>query len=224
MKLGIGITSFNRPEVFKKCIRNIILYSPIDSTIVVVDDGSDEPVVGATYRFETNQGVATAKNKCIELLMEAGCTHLFLFDDDTYPIVENWWRPYINSGSPHLCMTFPQYASMQPTKRKLLGLHGPLAIYDSPCGCMLYATREVVEKVGYMDTAYEKWGYEHYDWTMRIHQAGFTEHACMDVWRSTELFHSMDYHQEVVSSVPDRAKYIRKNKALFESKNYENKN
>lgn len=60
----------------------------------------------ATYRFEENVGIARHKNKCLELLADAGCEHLFLFDDDAYPLVEDWWRPYVDSPEPHLMRIF----------------------------------------------------------------------------------------------------------------------
>jgi hypothetical protein len=31
--------------------------------------------------------------------MDAGCEHLFLFDDDAWPIADNWHLPYIESPS-----------------------------------------------------------------------------------------------------------------------------
>ena len=45
---------------------------PKDAILVVVDDGSDIVHPEVTYRFEKNQGTPIAKNKCFELLYDAG--------------------------------------------------------------------------------------------------------------------------------------------------------
>ena len=85
-RIGIGITTHNRKDVFEKTFEEIKKYAPAGAEIVVVDDASTAPVAGATYRFSENVGIARAKNKCMELLYNAGCDHFFLFDDDTYPV------------------------------------------------------------------------------------------------------------------------------------------
>ena len=74
--IGIGITTHNRYETFSKTLVEIKRYAPKDAKIVVVDDASDIPVPEATFRFDTNVGIAAGKNKCMELLDE--CDHLFL--------------------------------------------------------------------------------------------------------------------------------------------------
>ena len=88
MKIGIGLTTHNRPEVLEKSLAEHRKFLPEVAVLVVVDDASHPPAKapGATlFRFPHNAGIAAAKNKCIELLMDAGCTHFFLFDDDSWP-------------------------------------------------------------------------------------------------------------------------------------------
>ena len=86
--IGIGITTYNRERILKSTIENIKKFTKSKYKLVIVDDGSVTSVKDATYRFNTNQGSPVSKNKCIELL--EGCEHIFLFDDDTYPIKEGW--------------------------------------------------------------------------------------------------------------------------------------
>src|SRR5690349_8979887 len=102
MKVGIGITAHNRPQVFGHTLKMVRRFAPAGSEIVVVDDASDTPEPAAIFRFDRNAGIARAKNKCLELLDAAGCDQLFLFDDDTYPIAKGWELPYIESPEPHL--------------------------------------------------------------------------------------------------------------------------
>src|SRR5690606_10124331 len=82
-RIGVGITTHNRPEIFAKTLAEMRKHLPPGAKLVVVDDASKEPVAEADYRFEENAGIARAKNKCLELL--DGCEHIFLFDDDCYP-------------------------------------------------------------------------------------------------------------------------------------------
>jgi glycosyltransferase involved in cell wall biosynthesis len=80
--------------------------------LVVVDDASDEKKVGLEvdkyHYFPKRVGIAKSKNKCLELLEK--CDHIFLFDDDFYPIKEGWEQIYIDTaqqtGIHHLCFTF----------------------------------------------------------------------------------------------------------------------
>lgn len=123
-KIGIGITTYNRPDAFAITYANILKYAPKGSKIVVVDDCSIEPVKEANYRQDVNKGAATCKNKCFELLED--CEHIFLFDDDCYPIVEDWWKPYVNGKQPHYNFTFkyPKYKIKN------------VMVSDNPNGCI----------------------------------------------------------------------------------------
>ena len=76
-KIGIGITTRDRNEVFAYTLSRLVEHLPKDCTLAIVDDNSKVPVVEADYRFENNVGVARAKNKCLELLKD--CDHIFLF-------------------------------------------------------------------------------------------------------------------------------------------------
>src|SRR5690606_38452891 len=120
-RIGIGITEYNRPDVFKECYQHVKKHLPRDAVLVIVDDCSDTHVKEADYRFNHNSGIAPAKNKCISLLIEKGCTHIFLLDSDCWPIKENWHLPYIESGVKHLSFTFPFLVSGKQNGRKLIG-------------------------------------------------------------------------------------------------------
>ena len=74
--------------------------------------------------------------------MDAGCQHLFLADDDCWPLVDNWWEPYINSPEPHLMNIFanPNDPSVVATDRNVIA-------YTHPRGHMLYAHRSVIDRV-----------------------------------------------------------------------------
>lgn len=212
---GVGITTRNRNKTLAECLTHWRQYTPADVPIVVVDDASDKPVDGADYRFEERAGVAAAKNKTLELLMAAGVDHLFLADDDIFPTVDDWWTPYLDSPEPHLMYVFGDLAVGRKLRDiRRLPADPDHAAWTGPRGCLLYAERRVVDTVGGMDAAaFPGWGYEHGDWSNRIHHAGFTTWRYADVTDSDRIWHSMDEHSEVERTVPtvERERRVREN-------------
>ncbi|HET8838039.1 MAG TPA: glycosyltransferase family A protein [Flavobacteriaceae bacterium] len=206
MKIGIGVTTYNRNGTLDNTIKKIKEYLPEGAELVIVDDGSISPPKNATFIFEKNQGTPIAKNKCLELLYNAGCTDLFLFDSDCYPMVKGWEKPYLESKEPHLNFTF-KYSSIQKNG---------VRVCENPNGCMMYIRREVLEKVGGFDTDFKYYGYWHAAFSNRVYHAGLTSYPFMDVIESRRLFVSLDEKKTVRTSRPDRGKYLRKNKALYD--------
>jgi glycosyltransferase involved in cell wall biosynthesis len=195
--IGIGITTHNRYDIFKKTFEEMKRFAPANAKIVVVDDASDKPVPETTYRFSQNAGIARAKNKCFELLYNAGCEHFFLFDDDCYPVVEDWYKPYIESKEPHLNYIFEEFSGTnRPVLNDTLLLYKDSAIkaYSHVRGCMCYYKRICLDVCGGMSPLFGKWGYEHPDLSNRIYNAGLTTFRYMDVPDSGKLFYSRDEH------------------------------
>lgn len=204
-RIGITISTQNRHDILARTLAKIIEHTP-GAQIVVVDDGSDTPVNVPKgvhlIRHRTPKGIAAAKNAGIAALMDAGCQHLFLFDDDAYPIKDNWAQTYIDNPEPHLMRIFPDLSG----DRKLGDIQclyddGQTLAYTGPRGVMLYATRPVIETVGGMDLVYGRWGWEHGDWSNRIYHAGLTSFRFADVAHGDELIHSLDEHEQVTRAV-----------------------
>lgn len=211
--IGIGITVHNRYDVFLKTYNEFQKYLPKNSKIIIVDDASDIPVPEASFRFEQNVGIARAKNKCLELLED--CDHIFLFDDDTYPVCNNWWQPYVESTEPHLNYIFTDWATDGGSRLsdcKELYRNNEIVGYSHPRGCMIYLDRKVIDIVGGFDTSFGKAMGEHIDLSNRIFNAGLTSMRYMDVIE--RVFHSSDEHREVSSSIAhaDRVNGIIKNR------------
>lgn len=205
-RIGVAVKTRNRNEVAAKSVKAIRDLVPAGTPVIVVDDCSDKPVADSNYRFDKNVGIARASNKCLELLVDAGCEHLFLFDDDTYPLVADWWRPYVECPEPHLMWIFDKPKGA--TKRQVETIYegGTFTAYHATRGCMLYVERRVLDVVGGMDPAFGKWGWEHQSWSDRIHAAGLTTARYMDVPNSGELIYSMDQQCEVESTATEDAK------------------
>ena len=77
-KIAICISTRNRPEAFLKTESAIYSLLPPNAEVFVVDDASNPlyyPV--ADLCFTKRQGIPAVKNKCLELAMESGASHVF---------------------------------------------------------------------------------------------------------------------------------------------------
>jgi glycosyltransferase involved in cell wall biosynthesis len=214
--IGIAITTHNRNQLFIETYRKIKQLAPTNSRIVVVDDASQKPVKEADYRFEQNVGIARAKNKCLELLDD--CKHIFLFDDDCYPIHKDWYKPYINSAEPHLMYIYDTEDMVLYEDNEIVG-------YKNPRGCMLYLENKVLDVVGGMDINYARWGFEHPDLSNRIFNNGLTSFRYADVKNSNKYIYSLDERNEVTTTVnrQERNECLNRMRQYYNSNKYSQK-
>lgn len=146
-KIGIGITSYKRPEMLNKCLEHIHKYSEAHQLYVAVD------------KEEDRRGVAYRKNECLRALKD--CDYIFLLDDDTYPIAKGWEQFFINSGYQHLLYLTPQHNYLKT-------INGDAKVYRDCGGVFMFMTKSIVDKVGAFDEKFELWGMEHCDYSVRI--------------------------------------------------------
>lgn len=215
-RIGVGITTHNRHNLWPQTVAKIIEFTP-GAKVVVVDDASKVATRMAgvqMYRFETNVGIARAKNKCLELLSD--CDHVFLFDDDTQPLGPDWYLPYVNSPEHHLMYLFDKWASGKPVGDDAIVYAGNGHVAHAHArGCMMYIDNVALATIGGMDTRFGKAMNEHLDWSLRIHNAGLTTFPYMDVAGSEQLIYSMDQHQAVATSIDNRHQLNQDNKHLL---------
>jgi len=216
--IGIAISTHNRHDVLSRALDHQMKYLPAGALVVVIDDGSSKPVTVPDgvqlIRCDMSRGIVAAKNSSLEALIDAGCEHLFLWDDDAWPIAGGWERPYIESPEPHLAYQFQDFASGQKLNDiAVLYSDDKHVAYTGQRGVMLYYHRSAIEKVGGFDSIYQRGMYEHSDLAMRIHNAGLTSWAFADVVGSDKLIYSLDEHQAVERSVPkpDREAQVKRN-------------
>ena len=119
-RIGIAISTHQRADVLKRVLEKHMKHLPAGALMVVVDDGSKPAVVAPDgvqlLRHETSLGIVASKNASLTALMDAGCEHLFLWDDDAWPIADNWHLPYIESPEPHLAYQFLDLAGTNKLK------------------------------------------------------------------------------------------------------------
>lgn len=204
--IAICITTRNRINVLDKSVGQWVRFKPENSSIFIVDDASETSFINSNYRFQTQQGIAKAKNKCLEL--SEGYDHVFLVDDDVYPKVIGWEKPYIESGLNHMALTFEKNSRggyYSPSVRRDGSWNG-YNTYKAPNGCFLYLTKKAIETAGGMRPEFGIWGFEHVEYSQRIHLLGLTPHPYIDVPNSLDLIHVCDYYNEVKSSIPANVK------------------
>jgi hypothetical protein len=201
MKIGIGVTTVpERREVSANTISMIEKYLPSEYELVVIYD-------------DYHRGVAVSKNECLEKLYNTGCDHIFLFDDDTYPIAPGWWKPYVESKEPHLMYQF-KLPGKPSTDMQEVYRDDEIVAYTHTRGAMIYVTKEVLDTVGGFDTRYYN-GFEHPDYTNRIHNAGLTTHRAMDLVGSDKLLYCLDQHNKIKSSIKNDVVHRIKNHKLY---------
>lgn len=184
--IGIGVTTYGNRACTGRTMAIIHAYSPMAKIVEV-----------------NQEGIPHAKNTCLALLED--CEHIFLFDDDCFPVSPGWHVPYVSSKENHLSFTFD---------RKILSTTPDHIEYEMPSGCMLYINRKCLDVIGGFDTEFKGYGYEHVNYSVRAFNAGLTSARFLDVRDSDKWIHSMDQHKEVLTTVgvPIRSKNIAPNR------------
>lgn len=224
-QIGIAISTYNRSEILKQAIEQHLAHLPDGALVVVVDDGSKPAITVPDsvqlIRHEISLGIVGSKNSSLLALMDAGCEHIFLWDDDAWPIADNWHLPYIGSPEPHLAYQFLDLAGRNKLNDMAVLYRDDKHIaYTGQRGVMLYYHRSVIEKVGGFDPVYGRGMYEHPDLALRIYNAGLSTWAFVDVVGSEKLIHSMDEHEEGTRSIPrpDREELVKRNVGIFNAR------
>ncbi|HAS1360365.1 glycosyltransferase family 2 protein, partial [Enterobacter hormaechei] len=97
-RIGIAISTHQRADVLKRALEQHMKHLPAGALVVVIDDGSKPAAVvpGGVKLISHDEslGIVASKNASLTTLMDAGCEHLFLWDDDAFPIADNWHLPY----------------------------------------------------------------------------------------------------------------------------------
>lgn len=219
--IGVAITTRNRRKLFERSYQHWNQHAG-GAHIIVIDDASDTPVPEADYRFETQAGIARAKNKAIELLMDAGVEHIFLSDDDTWPITPDWADKYIGAGEPHLMYLFKDpWRGANPNNPPTIYDDGKTYAFLQPRGCLLYIHRSVVERIGGMRLEFGTWGHEHVEYSRRAHAAGLTSFPFQDVCGSRNYIHACDERETIERTVnnAERQAAVKRNDPILESFN-----
>lgn len=212
MRIGIGITTFRRQIIVNRCLTHILQNTNVgDSslgreTVISIVSDSEHPA--------QRMGVAAAKNKCLNTLKD--CDHVFLFDDDCWPIKTGWMDLFIRSGEDHLIFCHKSRHKVI-AERSAKGI-GTIDLYDSCGGVMLYLSKAAIGRVGAMNESFGLYGFEHAEYSMRILQDSYFP----SIRGAEQYLYSADYEDphNVKSSLNDAEKQdaLAKSRDVFYNK------
>jgi len=152
-KIGVGITTYNSESYFKD------LYSTLPSYIdelVVVNGGQPykERYDCEWIQHKKNQLVSVCRNDCILFLLNRGCEHIFIIEDDMVLMSKDTLKKYIKakelSGLKYFCYVSTSPGTGTPHNRlpKLVMDYGEdiqIALYGNLCNEFTYHHCSVFE-------------------------------------------------------------------------------
>lgn len=80
--IGVGVVTYSREEKFNKAINSI---NSVNHLVALQDGGKSDYSIIPNCEFSklsSNKGVGFCKNRLIENLLEKGCEHIFILEDD----------------------------------------------------------------------------------------------------------------------------------------------
>lgn len=175
-KIGVGVITYNRSDYYKQTL-NSIPRSKIDS-LVIVNDGSNRYANesdGDIVLFNDSQlGVSKTKNKALMALLDSGCEHIFIVEDDMLIKNENVFNAYIDhakhTGIHHLC--FSRVEAMKDNINHFKYSHTydsghVIDLFHNPVGSFMYFNSAIVRKFGLFDEEYLN-AFEHIDFAYKL--------------------------------------------------------
>jgi len=179
MKFTVVIPTYQRAELVRQAVQTVLAQSCQDFEIVVVDDGSPEPIRFTTpddrlrvVRHEQNRGPSAARNTGIRAAR--GELVAFLDSDDLWlPEKLERQAAFMEDAAYGACVTGFEYDTEEGYSVEIP--HKPQSwLRELAMGCRLSpgttlaVRRGCYEKVGFYDEAMPR--HEDYDWLLRFVQ------------------------------------------------------
>jgi len=218
-KIGIGVVTCNRPDFFKQAIKSI----PQVDSIVVVNDGKPynneiyPSYVDEVIQHEFNQCVGVSKNDAMKYLMNQGCDHIFIMEDDIMIIDENICEQYIKtaeaSGIWHLNYglhgSYNRDKRGKPIRKRSID-YGKYKVdlYHNILGAWSYYYKGIIKHAGLIDEKYHN-AWEHVDHTQKVISLGLHP----PFWYFADIHHSEKYIQDIEANFG--GSQIRSNQAAW---------
>jgi GT2 family glycosyltransferase len=181
-KIGVGITTYNRPKYLQKTIEHVAQnVLPYVDRVVVYNDGSTVNYE-KTYTWmkrklpqvevidaQSNHGVAYAKNRLFTNLME-DCELIFMLEDDVMPMDKMAIIGYLAAakmtGHDHFL-----FAHHGPANEFAVGKsNGPVVYWPACVGAWCFYTKKILEEVGLMDENFvNAWEHVEHSWRIMKH-------------------------------------------------------
>lgn len=217
MKIGLGLITCNRPDFYAECLKSIAPVRDQLQSFVVVNDGGEIPlperggdiIPADIYKHNSkNEGVGKSKNHAFRLLLESGCEHIFLIEDDIRICSSSTFGAYIEcaqrTGLQHLMYGYHGPANKianKPNPRLVVDIKGTSVALNRHCvGAFTYYTRSILEEVGLNDEEFTN-AWEHVEHSYRIVKAG----GCPAYWWWPDVANSNELLSEQACSEDNSA-------------------
>lgn len=221
-KVGVGIVTCNRKDFYVRCHSTVKLAAEkghVDE-IVTVNDGDsygDIDLTGQEFiQHEKNVGVGISKNHAMQYLLDKGCEHIFIIEDDIFIINDNIFSRYISaaqeSGIWHFMFGYHGPANKDgetklPTPRLRMKYNNDVTLlFNRHCvGAFCYYHKNILKHVGLMDERYVN-AWEHVSHSLKIVESGLLP----GYWWWPDVENSWDYLGEQACSEEVEKGAIRK--------------
>ncbi len=233
-KCDIVLLSYENPDLLKRCVESVLKFTRVNSKLIIVDNASKDPAVAAyiegvhgndTVHIEKvlsdeNEGFAKGTNKGMRL---SDAEYVCLLNNDC-EVTEGWLGEMISIAekSEKIGIVNPQsntFGSTPPDgvtindhaqslKRDKKGCYVELG-HAIGFACLI--KREVIDRIGHLDEAYEGVCYEDTDYSNQAQERGYFPVMAEGAYV---------YHVEQASrrSLKGKKEIYRKNREIYEKK------
>ncbi len=232
-KCDIILLSYESPELLKECVKSVLEKTNVNSRLIIVDNASRDPEVARYLRevhgndtvqiekvfSERNAGFAGGMNKGIRL---SDAPYVCLLNNDCV-VTNGWLREMINIAKSRkdIGLVNPQSntfgskpregVSLEKHAETLSGRKGKFVELGHAIGFACLVKREVIDKIGYLDEAYEGVCYEDTDFSVRAQKVGYIAVAA----EGSYVFH---HEQSSRKGLKGKEMIYKKNRELFEKR------
>jgi len=202
--IGISITTRNRPEVFKYSLEQLRKFWNPQLKLIIIND-SDKQFL-ETYQKIINQirfpnaehvinekrlGIPHSKNIAFQKLKD--CTHQFWFDDDCYPVKDQWWIDFIEASridNFHHYLYLKKWAHIKFIESKTPRTD----IYSHGTACLMYFSAKAYPYIEGFHAAFKIYGWWHGVLSNDLHKAGLTPAPFISISNCTNVVkcHDLD--------------------------------
>ena len=179
VKLGIGVTTFNRCRKLQVCISHLQELTSQPFHLFVADDGSQDATMSVcTERkipFVTgqNMGIAWNKNRALFFLDRIlECEVTILIEDDCYPNRSGWESEWIAAAQKWGHANFGGGWFREKVLSGTGNIDDPFLSRSLSGQCAAFSHR-ALSVCGYLDPRFKGYGYEHAEHSSRLVRAGF---------------------------------------------------
>ena len=233
IECDIVLLSYESPDLLEKCVESVLELTNVKSRLIIVDNGSrnkqvvsylssvhgNDTVTVEKVFGEKNVGFAAGMNKGMRL---SDSPFVCLLNNDCI-VTKGWLREMIQiaKSDKAIGLVNPQSNTFgsRPDEGATLGDHAEL-ISDrkgkyTEVGCAigfaLLMKREVIDRIGFLDEAYEGVCYEDTDFSIRASKSGFIPVVAEGAYV---------FHKEQASRRTLKGKNLiyRKNRKIFEDR------